>query len=805
MILGPEMPGKPETRNRRTVAIMVLGLLACTCGINCSRQNGTGAGNGIQAERPSNYTGSTRCRECHEKFYLLWSTSHHGKAMQPVTMALVGNELSPLATPLRIGQKTFEVNLPRKEMIETGPAGRRNYPMLHALGGKNVFFFLTQLDRGRLQVLPLSYDINRKEWFDTTRSMVRHFGDITDEAIDWLDPLLTFNTACYNCHVSQLDKNYNRTNDTYQTTWREPGINCETCHGPGEEHIRLCKSVPAGTKPGSLGLIGWKPFTREQVNDSCAPCHAKMRAVSPSFTPGDRYFDNFDLSCMEDRDFYPDGRDLGENYTYTGWLMNPCVRAGALDCMHCHTSSGRYRFKDNDPNGACLPCHEKRVSDAQAHTHHQPGTNMPQCISCHMPMTEFSRMRRSDHSLRPPSPGAGVRFESPNACNLCHTNQTPQWAADTVRAWYPDSKWQPLVLRQGELVDYARKGNWAKLPEIIAFLSDTNSDPVVTTSLLRLLASCPDARKWDAIRRCAGHSSPLVRSSVADLMSEASGTSANRVTLLNALRDDYRLVRVRAVATLARIPREGLPPADRLRLDAAERELLASFESQPDNWSSRYNLGNYRSDRGDPAGALAAYDQSIALRNDIAMPYVNASVVASQTGSIADSIKYLQAAYRHLPEHPAVNLNLGLALAEAKQLPDAEKHLRVALKSAETRAQAAYNLAVLVAARNPTEAIELCGVAVKADPQNPRNAWTQAFYLDANNRTDEAIPVLRALIEHNKDYADGWFMLGDCLIKTKRIAEAKTHFQGMANEPALPAEVRSAAMQRLVSLSSASN
>ena len=28
------------------------------------------------------YTGSTSCRECHEKFYRLWAPSHHGLAMQ---------------------------------------------------------------------------------------------------------------------------------------------------------------------------------------------------------------------------------------------------------------------------------------------------------------------------------------------------------------------------------------------------------------------------------------------------------------------------------------------------------------------------------------------------------------------------------------------------------------------------------------------------------------------------------------------------------------------------------------------------
>jgi hypothetical protein len=40
-----------------------------------------------------------------------------------------------------------------------------------------VLFFLTPLARGRLQVLPVAYDVHRREWFDTTASAMRHFGD----------------------------------------------------------------------------------------------------------------------------------------------------------------------------------------------------------------------------------------------------------------------------------------------------------------------------------------------------------------------------------------------------------------------------------------------------------------------------------------------------------------------------------------------------------------------------------------------------------------------------------------------------
>ena len=46
---------------------------------------------GLAAENQSApYAGSKSCRECHERFYGLWSGSMHGLAMQPYTRVCQG-------------------------------------------------------------------------------------------------------------------------------------------------------------------------------------------------------------------------------------------------------------------------------------------------------------------------------------------------------------------------------------------------------------------------------------------------------------------------------------------------------------------------------------------------------------------------------------------------------------------------------------------------------------------------------------------------------------------------------------------
>ena len=118
------------------------------------------------------------------------------------------------------------------------------------MGGKNVYYFLTPMERGRLQTLPVAYDVRTRKWFDTAASGVRHFpGAGADAPVHWTDPMYTFNTSCHGCHVSQLSTNYDLKTDTYRTTWAEPGINCESCHGPAQEHVRVCQAAPQGRHP----------------------------------------------------------------------------------------------------------------------------------------------------------------------------------------------------------------------------------------------------------------------------------------------------------------------------------------------------------------------------------------------------------------------------------------------------------------------------------------------------------------------------------------------------------------------------
>ena len=95
---------------------------------------------------------------------------------------------------------------------------------------------------GAVQVLRVSWDTEKNEWFYVTPP------DVLDERIEPGDPLhwtgigQNWNTMCAECHSTNVQKNFDLASNTYKTTYSEIDVSCETCHGPGSLHVELAES-----------------------------------------------------------------------------------------------------------------------------------------------------------------------------------------------------------------------------------------------------------------------------------------------------------------------------------------------------------------------------------------------------------------------------------------------------------------------------------------------------------------------------------------------------------------------------------
>ena len=94
----------------------------------------------VHADRHEGIACSTSCRSCHEKFYQLWSTSHHGLAMQHYTAEFAKLSLTPQKDDVIIGEVHYRAGIEGETgwVREHGHNGEKKYPIAHVLGGKNV-------------------------------------------------------------------------------------------------------------------------------------------------------------------------------------------------------------------------------------------------------------------------------------------------------------------------------------------------------------------------------------------------------------------------------------------------------------------------------------------------------------------------------------------------------------------------------------------------------------------------------------------------------------------------------------------
>jgi tetratricopeptide (TPR) repeat protein len=272
--------------------------------------------------------------------------------------------------------------------------------------------------------------------------------------------------------------------------------------------------------------------------------------------------------------------------------------------------------------------------------------------------------------------------------------------------------------------------------------------------------------------------------------------------LVEATHDDYRAVRIRAAESLAQYPLELVPPEERRSLGLALDELLAALRSQPDDYFSHYGLGNLHFGRGEFRLALAAFEVSLRIRPDFVPALVNIAMTQARLGEADAAEASLRAALEIEPANAAAHFNLGLLLLERAENRQAETHLRAALEASPGLAPAAYNLCVLLAEDRIDEALLWCRRAADSRPDDPRHAYTFAFYQHLAEDSPAALLTLRRLIERHPAYGDAYVLLGTIYEEEADTAAAIAAYRRALETGALTEDGRRRIRARLEALES---
>jgi len=103
---------------------------------------------------------------------------------------------------------------------------------------------------------------------------------------------------------------------------------------------------------------------------------------------------------------------------------------------------------------------------------------------------------------------------------------------------------------------------------------------------------------------------------------------------------------------------------------------------------------------------------------------------------------------------------------------------------------------VIVGERQPAKGAELCRRAAELEPQNPKYAFSYAFFLARAGDRARAATALEALLTDQPAYVDAYVLLSEVYEGLGRRADAVALLQRASQVSSLPADARAALAAR---------
>lgn len=633
----------------------------------------------LPADARPRYVGRESCAACHQTQLDHWTGSHHDRAMELATADSVLGDFDN-AEFTRLGVTTKFFRRDGKYFVNAeGPDGQlHDYEVKYTFGIDPMQQYMVEFPDGRVQVLRVSWDTRKKKWFEVTPS------DVPDERLEPTDPLhwtgmaQNWNTMCADCHSTDVHKNFNLATNTYETTFSEIDVSCETCHGPASMHVELAQSHSLfWDRRHGYGLAKLKGATAAVQLETCAPCHSRRTALHADFHGGDHFLDFYDPSLLRAGLYFPDGQIQDEVYEYGSFIQSKMYahNVRCTDCHEPHTLALKY-----EGNRLCAQCHQPGKYDTLAHHRHTDAT-ATQCVTCHMPTRTYMVIdERRDHSLKVPRPDLSVLLGTPNACNNCHTaeGEDAAWAAQKIREWYGDTR--PGEPPFGPALAFGQQAAPGGLELLAEVLRRKETPDIVRASAAALLSNYPGSESDALCGRLMDDPNPLVRAAaVGAVSSEALTRHMSEVT--SRLHDPVRIVRFAAAQRLVNEAGRLAEQRFGAPLKAALAEYRAAQELALDRAAAHINLSMISQQLGDSAAARESLETALRLE-----PYLSgvreelARAIEQMDGDAAEvkrlreeEVELLERDAKLLPDSSQPHYRRGMLLYLLEQLDEARQ------------------------------------------------------------------------------------------------------------------------------------
>ncbi|MBL7850932.1 MAG: tetratricopeptide repeat protein [Cyclobacteriaceae bacterium] len=643
------------------------------------------------------FAGSASCQSCHTKQFQDWQQSDHFLAMQEAADSTVRGDFNN-RTLVADGVTSRFFKRDGKYFINTqGDDGKNHdYEVRYTFGYFPLQQYLIEFSGGRLQPARASWNSRDGRWFHqyAGQKIPPH------DWLHWTGNGQNWNTMCATCHSTNLRKNYAFTSDSYQTTWTDINVGCESCHGPGSKHIAYVQSpdYSQGARlPNSALYYSRDTLPRQQLN-TCAPCHARKADISAELLRTDELLDDLIPQVISTEFYHADGQIRDEDYEYGSFAQSKMYHLG-IRCSNCHQPhSGKLVKTGND---LCMSCHVPKYNTKE-HTFHALNTEASQCVSCHMTtQTYMGNDVRRDHSFRIPRPDQSVSFGTPNACNGCHTNQSASWAAKAVVDWYGPKRAYHFSddLVPGSQLDEKSGAHLARL------LADRSQPAITRATAATYLGRLPAPESLAALQAALTDKQAIVRYYTLRAL-QSFPPDAWMQAAAPCLNDGVRAVRIAAADLFHQLPKDRIPSAWLAYYQKADAENRQYLSYQTDFAVGNVMLADYELQGGDHAGAIAHYVRG--LQKDSLMNYARFNLASAYNalGKNDEALKTLKEAVAVDPKNDRAYYNLGLLCYEMQDEKAAEENFRRALRLNSRFPGLYYNYGLLLQQRGDSKEAE---------------------------------------------------------------------------------------------------
>lgn len=659
-----------------------------------------------------------QCVSCHQNQVNDWQKSDHAKAMDIASPSSVIADFNNV-TLEHYGQSAKFTTVDGNYWATISRAETtQKYQLDYTFGHYPLQQFLVKADGGRYQVLPFSWDSRAESEGGQRWFAIYEDEDIkANDRLHWQQPLQNWNGMCADCHSDGLKRNYSVAENSFDTTWDNINVGCQSCHGKMTEHTTkgaIVEKQYAGSKEIAKWLLSLEDLKGEWITrrpsakrdnsfmENCYACHSLRSPLTDGFVQDIPFLDQFSPNFIASPLYHTDGQIKEEVYVYGSFLQSKMHAAG-VNCLDCHDEH-TMKIKAPD-NGVCLQCHNPAVFNVQSHHRHQPESEGSLCVNCHMPTNTYMGVdARRDHSFKIPRPHLSDRNNTPNACTQCHDDKSNQWAAENLKKWHGD----PARLTTTES-DFHRLqlGERLSVAQHLAVVNDKSLSEILRATAITHLPNTV-GQLFDAqIQNWVNSDEPLIRLALAK-NGQLLAPEDRQKSFATLLSDQYRAVRTAAANHLVNIP-----VVDKALLQKALNELMHSNDINSWRGEGHLNQSMVHMTQGDPAKTIEALTNGIEVDPYFTENYINLADIYRAIGDTANEKITFQAGLNATPNSAMLQYSYGLHLIRAKKTGSA---------------------------------LQAFGKAVKMSPDNSQFAYVYLIAMDANGQTKRAVSILKSII-----------------------------------------------------------